>query len=254
MVHILFQRMEHPGTATAARIDAAPPTIEPPYPPVEPPVASATFPDPRALRGTEVVAISRTLSPGLVLAAYRLGIFPWPVSQGVVPWVAPEQRAIFSLADEPRWPRSLRKTLRRGEFDVTFDRAFGSVIHGCGTARDGATWITPDVVRTYETLHRLGWAHSVEVWDRTDERELVGGLYGLAIGSAFAGESMFHTRTDASKVAFVALVDRLRERGFALLDAQVPTEHLMSLGCVAVERADFMARLEAARGQSARFR
>jgi leucyl/phenylalanyl-tRNA--protein transferase len=199
----------------------------------------------RTLGATEVVAVSRSLSAGLVLAAYRRGIFPWPVSTRVIPWVSPEPRAIFPLEPEPRWPRSLRKTFNRGGFTVTVDHAFHQVIAACGETRTDGTWITPEIVRTYGQLHELGWAHSVEVW-ATDDGSLAGGLYGIAIGGAFAGESMFHRRTDASKVAFVALVERLRARGFALLDAQVLTEHLASLGCVAVPRAEFLDRLAAA--------
>lgn len=223
----------------------------PPFPPVEPPAVNVSFPDPRLMRGSDVVAISKSMNPGLVLAAYRRGIFPWPVSQGIVPWVSPEIRAIFALESEPRWPRSLRKTLNRGEFRVTFDQSFDEVIHACGAERDGETWITNDVVRSYATLHRLGWAHSVEVRDASNV--LVGGLYGLAIGGAFAGESMFHRKTDASKVAFVALVDRLRRRGFTLLDAQVPTDHLRSLGCIEIARNEFLDRLDRAQSIDARF-
>jgi leucyl/phenylalanyl-tRNA--protein transferase len=222
-----------------------------PFPPVEPPAVPEVFPDPRAVAEGEVVAVSRTLSPGLVLSAYRRGIFPWPVSDRLVPWVSPDPRAVFPLEQAPHWPRSLRKTLKRGTFTVSVNRAFTDVIVACGEGREGGTWITRDVLATYGTLHRLGWAHSVEVWD--EDGALAGGLYGLAIGAAFAGESMFHRKTDASKVAFVTLVERLRERGFELLDAQVLTDHLASLGCVTVRRDEFLDRLARARSHTARF-
>lgn len=191
------------------------------------------------------------MNPGLVLAAYRKGIFPWPVSSRVVPWVCPDPRAIFPLESEPRWPRSLRKALRKHTLTVTIDQAFEQVIRACGENRPDGTWITPDVIATYSTLHRLGWAHSVEVW--ADDGSLVGGLYGVAVGAAFAGESMFHRRTDASKIAFVALVERLRARGFLLLDAQVLTDHLAMLGCIEIPRTEFLTRLAAAQQITARF-
>lgn len=210
------------------------------------------LPDPRGLGARDLVAVSRTMSPGLCLAAYRRGIFPWPVSRHVIPWVSPDPRALFPLDAAPHWARSLRKTIRRGHLRVSIDRAFPKVIEACATTREGGTWITTDVERTYIELHELGWAHSVEVWDRASG-ELVGGLYGLSIGAGFAGESMFHRATDASKVAFVALVERLRARGFRLLDAQVMTEHLESLGCAPVPRADFLERLAGVVELEARF-
>lgn len=228
-----------------------PPAPRLPYPPIEPPPATAAFPDPRRLGTSELAAVSRTISPGLVLAAYRRGIFPWPISSSVVPWFSPDPRAIFPLEPEPHWPRSLRKTIRRGTFTVTVDRAFRAVIQACSENRADGTWITPEVMATYVTLHALGWAHSVEVWAK--DGALAGGLYGVAIGGSFAGESMFHRQTDASKVAFVALVERLRARGFTLLDAQVLTEHLASLGCVAIRRDEFLDRLAAAQAIEARF-
>jgi leucyl/phenylalanyl-tRNA--protein transferase len=213
-------------------------TFKPPFPPVEPPPDPVVFPDPRTLGANDVVAVTRSLSPSLVLSAYRRGIFPWPVSHRVVPWVSPDPRAIFPLDTPPRWSRSLRKTLRRDKLTVTIDRAFDAVVRACGQARADGTWITADVRSTYSKLHELGWAHSVETWSASGE--LVGGLYGVAIGGTFAGESMFHRVTDASKVAFAALVERLAARGFALLDAQVLTDHLASLGCVAIPRTRFL--------------
>jgi leucyl/phenylalanyl-tRNA--protein transferase len=140
----------------------------------------------------------------------------------------------------------VRKALRRGAFTISVDQAFREVILACGQGRPDGTWITPDVVGTYTRLHELGWAHSVEVWAK--DGALVGGLYGLAIGGAFAGESMFHRRPDASKAAFVALVERLQAKGFVLLDAQVPTDHLALLGCISVPRGEFLDRLASSVG------
>lgn len=209
------------------------------------------FPDVRKLGRDELAAVSRTMSPSMVLAAYRRGIFPWPVSGQMIPWVCPAERALFPLDREPQWSRSLRKTLRQKPFTVTFNGAFEQVIDACATTRKEGTWITPQVRRTYTELHNMGWVHSVECW--SDDGELSGGLYGVVVGGAFAGESMFHRRTDASKVAFVSLVDRLRERGFQLLDSQVMTDHLASLGCEAVKRSTFLERLELAQAVQLKF-
>jgi leucyl/phenylalanyl-tRNA---protein transferase len=169
----------------------------------------------------------------------------------MVPWVSPDPRAIFPLEAEPCWSRSLRKAIRRGGFSITVDRAFDEVVAACSEARPDGTWITPEVAATYGRLHELGWAHSVEAW--AEDGSLAGGLYGLALGGAFAGESMFHRRTDASKAAFVGLVERLRACGFALLDAQVLTDHLASLGCIAIRRDEFLDRLAAACALRVRF-
>lgn len=225
--------------------------VETPYPPIEPPPTTVILPSPRLLRTGDMVAVSRTMDPSLVLMAYRQGVFPWPVRNGMIPWVSPDPRAVFPLEVEPDWPRSLRKTLRKGVFRVSANEAFDAVIDACGSEREGGTWITSEVLRTYRALHRLGWAHSIEVWDRAGA--LVGGLYGMSIGGAFAGESMFHRQTDASKVAFVALVERLRARGYMLLDAQVPTEHLLSLGCVTLGRGAYLDKLDRAKRIPCRF-
>lgn len=211
-----------------------------------------SFPDPRQLGSSEVVAVSRSLPAAVVLAAYRRGIFPWPVSSRVIPWVSPDPRAIFRLDEPPHWSRSLRRTLRSALFTVTVNRAFHDVVSSCGRFREEGTWITPEVRAAYGSLHEMGWAHSVEVW-AGDDGSLVGGLYGIAIGGVFAGESMFHRRTDASKVAFAHVAERCRERGFALFDVQVLTDHLASLGCVAIPRAEFLDRLDGALALQARF-
>ena len=218
-----------------------------PWPPIEPPPLEVVFPEPPP--GQDVVAVSRSMSPALVLAAYREGIFPWPVRQGVVPWASPDPRAVFPLQPARPWPRTVRRAVKAG-FTVTFDRAFERVLRECGDRGTEGTWITPDVVDTYGALHRMGWAHSVEVWSGD---ALAGGLYGLALGTLFAGESMFHRETGASKVAFAALADRLRERGFEIFDVQVLTEHLASLGCITVPRAEYRAAARAAVGRQARF-
>ena len=178
-------------------------------------------------------------SPGTILAAYRRGIFPWPQANDMVPWCSPDPRAIFPLEEPPHWSRSLRRTLRVHPYALTVDRAFREVMRACG-ARRGGTWIIPEMIDAYAALHALGWAHSVEVWEG---EELVGGIYGIAIGGVFAGESMFHRRTDTSKIAFAALVDRLRSTGFVLFDVQVMNDHLASLGCVEVPRSEYLHRL-----------
>ena len=219
----------------------------PPYPPVAPRQILVRFPDMKP--GEDVVAVSRSMTPALVLEAYKLGIFPWPVRQGLVPWASPDPRAVFPLDSREPWPRTVKRSFRP-EFRVSFDEAFGEVMRACGHREGEGTWITPDILTTYDELHDLGWAHSVEVWR---ERELVGGLYGIAMGALFAGESMFHRETGASKVAFASCADRLRERGFGIFDVQVLTPHLKMLGCVEIRRDEYLRRVAAAVAQAARF-
>jgi len=219
------------------------------YPPVEPPAARVELPDARRANREGIVALSRTMTPGLVLQAYRKGIFPWPIMQGVVPWASPDPRAIFPLHPQRPWPRHVKRARKTG-YTVTFDRAYREVMTACSEARAEGTWITPDVLATYTELHALGWAHSVEVWV---EGRLAGGLYGLAVGSLFAGESMFHQRTGASKVAFAAAVERLRERGFTLFDVQVMSPHLAILGCVEIPRSEYLRLVDAAIEQPKQF-
>jgi leucyl/phenylalanyl-tRNA--protein transferase len=218
-----------------------------PYPPIEPPPIAVSFPEPR--EGEDVVAVSRSMSPSLVLEAYRVGIFPWPVRQGLVPWASPDPRAIFPLEAPGPWPRTVRRALKAG-FRVSFDEAFEEVMRACGDRPGEGTWITPDIVATYAELHRLGWAHSVEAWEGGT---LAGGLYGIAMGGLFAGESMFHRVSGASKVAFASCADRLRERGFRIFDVQVLTGHLRLLGCTEIPRDEYRARVRAALEVSARF-
>src|SRR6476620_6041561 len=171
----------------------------PPHPPIEPPTSRVVFPDPRRAGRREILAVGVDFSPGTLLAAYRQGIFPWPQSRTLVPWCSPDPRAIFPLAEPLHWSRSRRRTLRKHPWRISIDEAFEGVMRACGETRPEGTWIHEEMITGYASLHRLGWAHSVEVGEGA---ELVGGIYGVAIGGSFAGESMFHKRTDASKVAF----------------------------------------------------
>jgi leucyl/phenylalanyl-tRNA--protein transferase len=221
----------------------------PPFPPIEPPATGVAFPDPRRAGDDYVVAVGVDFRPGTLLEAYRHGIFPWPHSSRLVPWCSTDPRAIFPLEGEPHWSRSLRRTLRTTPFERTVDRAFVGVVEACGDERPHARWIVPPYVEGFRALHELGWAHSVEVWDGD---ELVGGIYGVAIGGLFAGESMFHRRTDASKIAFATLVGALRAAGYVLFDVQVQNPHLESLGCVEIAREEYLDRVEEAVAMPAR--
>ncbi len=206
------------------------------------------MPDPREAIPSGLLAGGGDLAPGTLLAAYRTGIFPWPDASGTLLWWSPDPRAILPL-DGMHVSRSLRRTQRRGTFRVTTDVACADVIAACGD-RDVGTWITPEIAAAYGHLHELGWVHSVEVW--TDDT-LVGGLYGVAIGGFFAAESMFHRVRDASKLALAFLVGHVRERGFTLLDVQLSTPHLRTLGVVEIPRAKYLDRLVAALAVPAEF-
>ncbi len=213
--------------------------------PIEPPPTPVRFPDPRRAP-RDVIAVGTDFRPGTLLRAYRTGIFPWPQSEGkedIVGWFSPDPRALLPL-DSLSWSRSLKRTLRKHPFRITVDTAFRQTMIACGSERAEGTWITQDVIAGYTELHALGWAHSLEVWEGPEETaELVGGIYGIAIGASFAAESMFHRRTDASKIAFATLAERLRDAGYVLFDAQVMTPHLESLGCVRVKRSVYLDRL-----------
>ncbi|CAN5218948.1 leucyl/phenylalanyl-tRNA--protein transferase [soil metagenome] len=198
------------------------------------------FPDPRTAAGDAPLARGGDLLPETLVDAYAHGVFPWPDAHGTLLWWSPDPRAVIPL-DGLRVSRSLRRTLRRGGLACSVDRAFARVARACADRPGEATWIRPEMVAAYTRLHELGVAHSVEVWDPAGT--LVGGLYGVAVGGAFTGESMFHRVGDASKVALVHLVERLRAGGFELLDAQLQTPHLASLGAVEVPRARFLDRL-----------
>ena len=182
------------------------------------------------------------LSPGTLLLAYRNGIFPWTTHP--ITWWSPDPRAIIPL-DGLHVSRSLRKVLARGRFQVTFDRCFRAVMEGCAAPRPGRehTWISPQFIAAYTRLHELGYAHSVEIWigDR-----LVGGLYGVAVGGFFAGESMFSEESNASKVAMHAMVERLKGHGFALFDTQLLTDHLKTMGAIEIPRVEYLRRLSEA--------
>jgi len=189
-----------------------------------------------------LLAVGGGLSPERLLAAYRRGIFPWYEEPQPVLWWTPDPRSVL-FPDELHISRSLRKTLRRDHFRLAVDQQFTRVMHECAQLRgDGlGTWIDNDMVAAYTTLRELGYAHSVEVCDTSGA--LVGGLYGVALGQVFFGESMFSRVTDASKVALVALVDILRRGGFTMIDCQVESDHLNSLGARTIDRLDFEQRL-----------
>lgn len=189
-----------------------------------------------------LVAVGGDLSPARLLLAYRRGVFPWYGEYLPVMWWSPDPRAVFEL-DGLRLTRRLRRTLRSGRFAVTVNRDFAGVIRGCADRPGEGTWITPEMIEAYEALHRLGHAHSVEVWH---QGELAGGLYGVAVGGLFAGESMFHRVRDASKVALAFAVERLRRRAFRLFDIQFLTEHTARLGAVEIPRREYLARLREA--------
>ncbi len=199
------------------------------------PPTTAALPEPNGL-----LAAGGRLTPTRLLAAYGRGIFPWYEEGQPVLWWTPDPRAVL-MPEEIRISRSLDKTLRNGGYTVSVDQEFQSVVEGCAAPRaDAGTWITGKMARAYCQLHDLGHAHSVEAWNRG---QLAGGLYGVTIGRVFFGESMFSRQRDASKVALVHLVTRLREMGYGLIDCQLPTSHLASLGARLIDRKDFESML-----------
>ncbi len=193
------------------------------------------------------------LTPELLLRAYAVGIFPMAEGRQdpEIHWIDPRRRGVLPL-DAFHVPRRLKRRLRQGHFRVTCDRAFAAVVEGCAAPGPGRrdTWINPVIEQLYAGLYEMGFAHSVEVWEG---EALVGGLYGVALGAAFFGESMFSRATDASKVALVHLVLRLAKGGFTLLDTQFQTEHLSQFGVIEIGREDYRRRLAAAVGRQARF-
>ncbi|TJZ65211.1 leucyl/phenylalanyl-tRNA--protein transferase [Chitiniphilus eburneus] len=203
--------------------------------PVFPPLARALT-EPNGL-----LAAGGELSPGWLLAAYRRGIFPWFMPGEPILWWSPNPRTVL-VPTALHVPRSLAKVLRHRGYAVTFDRAFADVMAGCAAPRDvqGGTWITDEMRAAYGDLHRLGHAHSAECWI---DGQLAGGLYGVAIGRMFYGESMFARAPDASKIAFVHLVRWLAGQGFELIDCQMRTDHLARFGASEIDRDDFVARL-----------
>ena len=181
------------------------------------------------------------LTPYILLSAYSQGIFPMADADGTIYWYDPDPRAILPF-DDFHIPRSLERRIRRGGFEVRFDTAFRPVMTACAEPMSGreTTWISPEFIEIYTELHQLGFAHSVETWI---EGELVGGLYGVTLGGLFAGESMFSRAADASKIALVYLVERLRRQGFILLDCQFMTEHLRRFGAIEIPRQEYKTRL-----------
>lgn len=192
-----------------------------------------------------LLAAGGDLSPARLLHAYRAGIFPWFESGQPILWWSPDPRCVIRPG-QFHVSRSLRRTARTANFELTFNHRFREVIEACAGRRDGqaGTWITEDMKKAYTGLHESGWTHSVEVWQDT---ELVGGIYGLASGRFFFGESMFSKAADASKIAMLALCHTLASNAFEFLDCQVPSQHLMTLGASVIPRIEFAARLSALR-------
>jgi leucyl/phenylalanyl-tRNA--protein transferase len=198
------------------------------------------------------------LTPEMIVWAYRRGLFPMADSRhGRIGWYSPDPRAVLPLDEGFHIPRSLRRRIRREPYSITYDAAFEQVIHSCARPRSYSedTWINDQIIEVFIQLHRLGIAHSVEAWridppeaepTQREEPALVGGLYGLAMGGAFFGESMFSRATDASKVCLVRLVERLREQGFTLLDTQIANEHMQQFGLIEIPRTVYLRRLKRA--------
>ena len=208
--------------------------------PIFPPVANALTEKDGA---NGLLAAGGDLSPQRLLTAYRLGIFPWYGEDDPLLWWSPDPRMVLS-PNSLKISHSLRKTLRNADYEIRLDSAFAQVIQACASApREGqnGTWIRPEMQNAYIELHRLGYAHSVETWC---DGMLVGGLYGIAIGRAFFGESMFSDATDASKIALAHLCALLQQRDFGIIDCQMETTHLASLGAKPISRADFIRRLD----------
>ncbi len=205
-------------------------------------MADWKFPDPREATEDGIVAVGGRPEPALLEEAYGRGIFPWPVEGYPLLWFSPPERALLFF-DELHLPRSLARERRRTSLTFTIDRAFERVIRACAEvprAHEQGTWITPWMIRGYCEFHRRGRAHSVEAWEG---EELVGGVYGVDAGGAFAGESMFRLRPNASKLALLSLIDHLRARGLHWLDVQVMTPHMEALGARPVPREEFLQLL-----------
>ena len=212
------------------------------------------FPSPELADEEGLLTVGGQLTPTWLLAAYGQGIFPWPlvVPEGhILAWFSPDPRAVLSW-DSLHIPRRLKRRLRRGEFEITCNVAFATILDYCAAPRsnDSMTWITPSMKQAYRQLHDLEYAHSVEIWQN---RQLVGGLYGVAIGSYFSGESMFHLQSDASKVAVVAMTAHLQHRGFDLFDIQQSTPHMQEMGATQMPRSEFLKRVSISTSQENRF-
>lgn len=217
-------------------------------PPRPVPPSVWALPDPEVGDQEELLGFGADLAPATLIDAYRRGIFPWPHEDTPLPWFSPDPRGVVTVASL-HVSRSLTRTLRRCGWTTTVDAAFAGVVDACAARGREGTWITAEMVRAYQRLHELGWAHSVEVWD---DRDLVGGIYGVQIGAVFTGESMFHRRADASKVALVDLLDRFTTAGGSLLDVQLVTPHLATLGAYEVPRSVFLADLRSLRQRTVR--
>jgi leucyl/phenylalanyl-tRNA--protein transferase len=189
------------------------------------------------------------IDPALLVRAYAAGLFPMSMEDGEIGWFSPDPRGILPL-DAFHVPARLARVLRQGRFEVVIDRSFEAVMRACARRPGEGTWISEEILDSYVALHRLGIAHSVETWR---DGELVGGLYGVHLGGAFFGESMFHRATDASKVALAALVDRLQRQGFLLLDVQWVTPHLRQFGAAEISRRRYLSRLKGALAKDCAF-
>jgi leucyl/phenylalanyl-tRNA---protein transferase len=196
-----------------------------------------------------LVAVGGDLEPETMLLAYSRGVFPWYGLDQPVCWWSPDPRAVIEL-DGLHISRRLRRTFRVSKFTTTVNRTFDDVLAGCADRPAAETWITPDMVAAYRRLYELGHCHSVEAWR---DGELAGGVFGVTVGGLFAGQSMFHRQTDSSKVALVALVERLRQCGFGLFDVQFCTAHTTRMGAVEIARADYLRRLAEAVERDTRF-
>lgn len=201
------------------------------------------FPEVELAGADGLLAVGGDLDPERLLGAYRQGIFPWYSDDQPILWWSPDPRAVLRPGDL-KISRSLKKTIRKNLFQVTFDNNFKEVISACAANRkkddDPGTWITRDMMDAYIELHQLGYAHSVEVWENN---KLVGGLYGIALGKAFFGESMFSRKSDASKIGFSTLVQQLSKWDYQMIDCQVESDHLASLGAHPIPRWQFIAML-----------
>ena len=206
-------------------------------------MALLSFPDPRRASPEGIVAIGGRPTTANLLSAYRQGIFPWPIEGWPLPWFCPPERAVLEFQDL-HIPRRLARFRKRESFTFTIDQNFSGVIRGCADAtrpNEDGTWITVEMIRAYIEMHRAGHAHSVEAWENG---ELVGGMYGVDAGGAFAGESMFFTRPNASKLALLHLIEHLAARGLDWLDIQVMTPHIGTLGARVINRDAFLDKLE----------
>ena len=202
------------------------------------------FPDVKEADPEGLLAVGGDLLPQRLLLAYRQGIFPWYSENEPILWWSPDPRGIIPL-NEFHINRTIQKILKRGTFEISVNTAFEEVIRACAVREGNATsgWITEDMISSYINLYKMGFAHSVEVWK---DGKLAGGLYGVAICGMFAGESMFHRESNASKVALCALVERMKERDYSLLDCQMVTEVTSQMGAIKISRADYLQRLKIA--------